>query len=545
MSRSSLTPLLRYRTEARPDAVANTALEHCLFTLPQSHVLRIHGRAQFLLIIMAIGGIRTIAGNAIFVLTSDVANKATAFVLYLLVARHLSTFAFGQMSLALHLFYLFQVLAVAGLKTFVTREIAKHKSSTDKYLVNGGIVATAFSLVSITILLVFVRLMRYAPETADLIIILSLGLLPYALSAISEAVFQAWEQMHYIAYANVSVNIAKVSLAFLLLSQGYGLYHLVVLMFASYIAIMAIEWGFMLRYITMPSVSIDARLCLAITRITSTFLGIDFFISIVTTIDIILLSKLTNETEVGLYNAARQLIVPMTLVYHCIVLSVFPMMCKKYELNFQSLKPICENVLGLLLVVAVPAVVGLFFLGDSLLLLLYKDENFLRASGVLEIITWTLIPIALTSLFSQVLVASQREKVTLRIAAINALVSLVFGLIFIGQFGMIGAAITALLRCIVDFCQHYVPVARLLPRFSFSKQLWKPALASMGMAVYLAVIEKQGIILPVISAGILYIAVLLALVRLAGGSLWQFRGALKAFAGQHDIDTRGSSSITR
>ena len=81
--------------------------------------------------------LRTIGANALSILTSDVLNRATSFVLYAMVARHLGAFEFGRLSLALSLFYVFQVSAVAGLKTLIVREVAKDRSRTRLYFNNG------------------------------------------------------------------------------------------------------------------------------------------------------------------------------------------------------------------------------------------------------------------------------------------------------------------------------------------------------------------------------------------------------------------------
>ena len=59
--------------------------------------------------------------NAVSILASDVANRAATFFIYVLVGRFLGAHEFGRLSLALTLFYVFQVVAGAGLKTYVTR----------------------------------------------------------------------------------------------------------------------------------------------------------------------------------------------------------------------------------------------------------------------------------------------------------------------------------------------------------------------------------------------------------------------------------------
>src|SRR5947207_1167752 len=166
-------------------------------------------------------------------------NRATSFVLYALVARRLGAFEFGQLSLALTLFYIFQVLAAAGLKTLITREVAKDSTTTATYLVHGSVIVLLASALSIATLAVYVRLMGYAAGTASIILLLSLALIPYSLSAVCEGVLQAWERMHLLAVANVPVNVAKVALAFFLLSRSYGLYHVILLLVGCHTAIAA------------------------------------------------------------------------------------------------------------------------------------------------------------------------------------------------------------------------------------------------------------------------------------------------------------------
>jgi len=271
-------------------------------------------------------------------LASDVVNRVATFILYAMVARHLGAVAFGQMSLALTLFYAFRVLAIAGLGTLITREVAKDKSKTDQYLINGIVVVMLGSLLSIAILVLLVLLMNYGRGTASIILLLSFGLLPYSLSAICEAVFRAWERMHYIAWVTVPVNIVRVVLGFLILSRGYDLNYLIIMFVTSYVATAGFEWWLIIRRITRPLVRVDSQLCLEMIRSTVTFLGIDVIIAMKSSLIIILLSKLADEAEVGLYNAAAQLMVPVALVYESIAASIFPVMCKRFNIGFQSLK---------------------------------------------------------------------------------------------------------------------------------------------------------------------------------------------------------------
>src|SRR5947208_11411542 len=87
------------------------------------------------------------------------------------------------MSLALSLFYIFQIFAVSGVKTLLIREVAKDRSQTRKYFVNGCLIVGVMSLASLAGLFGFVRAVDYTGGTKLVVLLLSLGLFPYAISA--------------------------------------------------------------------------------------------------------------------------------------------------------------------------------------------------------------------------------------------------------------------------------------------------------------------------------------------------------------------------
>ena len=141
------------------------------------------------------------------------------------------------------------------------------------------------------------------------------GLFPFALSAVCEGVFQGREQMHYTVWPNAPVYFVKVALAFGVLATGHGLYPLIVILFASYVAIATIESLLLLRHVPTPRGRFGLQSALTTAKGTSTFLGIDAVVAVVASLNIILLSKLESERTIGLYSAAAQLLVPLALVY--------------------------------------------------------------------------------------------------------------------------------------------------------------------------------------------------------------------------------------
>lgn len=470
-----------------------------------------------------VSNFRRLAGNITSLLTSEVVNRASTFILYALISRYLGAFEFGQLSLALSLIVIAQVLAGMGLKTLIAREVSKDREKTDLYLINGSVVVIAFSLFSISLMALFVWLMSYTPETTIIILLLSVGVIPFSLSVINKAVFRAWEQMHFIAWANVPVNIAKAGLAFLILWKGRGIMEIVLLLLASYVIILGIEWVLILRHITRPRIKIDRSFILTMLRSTAPFLGITIVVSINANIDLILLSRFIDETGIALFGAAFQLITPLIVFYETIMMSVFPEMSKRFAGGLKSLERFSWNVLELLLAIAIPAVVGLSLLAEEGLLLIYGNPDFVMSAPLLRILAWTLVLWAFTHVLGRILQASLKESVTLRIVFFSTLLKLILGLILIRQYGLIGAAVSALLTSMVDFILHARSVSRQMFKIPFHRLGWKPAMAGVCMAGWILLLRNQDFLLVAFSSCVIYVGVLLTLLIWSNGGPRQMR----------------------
>jgi hypothetical protein len=113
--------------------------------------------------------------------------------------------------------------------------------------------------------------------------------------------------------------------------------------------------------------------------------------------------------------------------------------------------------------------------------------------------------------------------VTLRIVLIDVIVAFLLGWWLISQFGIVGAAISALLTRVMDFFLHYVPVSRMLSRMAITRLAWKSAVAGMVMTGVVLLLKSQGILLSVFAGATVYMAVMAGLVA---GSLGAPRSQL-------------------
>jgi O-antigen/teichoic acid export membrane protein len=457
----------------------------------------------------ALSGLRRIAGNVLSLFSSDIVTRATSYAIYVLIARNLGVHEFGQMALALTLFQTFQWLAIVGLETFITREIAQDRSKTNDYLVNSGIIVVVFSILSTLGMIGFAVASKYSEDTVFIISLLALGLLPYALSVICDAVFKGWEQMHHIIIANTLVNAIKVGAVFYLFWQGQGLFQIAFLITLCYVALFLVKAYLLSRFIIKPLIRFDISLSLRMTRSAMPFMGVDILAAVMTSMGVLWLSQLAIEADVGVYTAAGQLMVPISLAMQSLVVGTFPTMCRHFERGVYVLRQTTEQLFEFIVACTLPVVLGIYLFSDHLLLLLYDSDDFLLASSVVQITVWLVMFRLLAKVLGDVLMASNQERTNFRILAVNFVLGMLLFPIMITQWGLVGVAVAQVVVSGVNFLQHLFPVLRLFNyKMSLLGAIGRPALAGVCMIICGVLVSAQPPLVAFLSAGGVYVAVL-------------------------------------
>lgn len=443
-----------------------------------------------------------VAGNAASLLTTDVLNKATTFVLYALIGRYLGAEAFGRFSLGLLLVYVFQVFASVGLPNLLTREIAQRIARAPRLLSNGLVAASLTAALAMLAMVATAWLMHYDRTTTLVIVVLSFGLWPYAASQVFEAGFRGTQQMHFIALSNAVANTVKVVGGVWLLRHGYGIIELAALLVIVRVLILLTDALLYFVWSGNRLVGWDRRYVRALVRRSSTFLGIDAAIASWSAVDALILSKFMSPLEVGLYSAALQLLQPASLVYLSIVGSIFPAMCHRHrqsreqtsmqsQLGIQAqlgtqaqtaLDALTRWMVAFLLMLGLPAVVLIIGFADVILHLAYHDTAFRQSVPVMQIASFALIAQCFTTILGHALWAADREADTLRIVVVNLTANVIISSITIYNWGLIGAAAGTLLVSFLNVLQHYVVFLRVFERHPVDYQILNPIAAALAMA---------------------------------------------------------------
>ncbi len=432
---------------------------------------------------------RKLAVNSLSMLVNRLTQGIATFVLTAAIARTLGASVLGQYLLALSYYYIFVNLASQGFKTLFTRELARDPEVTPIYLVSGTLLQFVFSVIGYLALVVVVFLLPYSADTSFICYIVGLTIVPFALSNITEAIFQAQEKMYLIAISTVPVYILRLLVMLWAIQLHYGIEYIAGILVISESLILVIEWILLTRIIK-PKWEIKQDFLWKTIKTARTFFAIEGIAILAAKIDILILSLLGSEFLIGIYGAVSQLMQPFSIVANSVALAGFPGMSKAVGLGREKQRQVTENIIEILLLIGLPFFVGLLFLGNELLLFIYKNPIFTQASVVLHIISLTVITSSFSRTISYLLLANGFQKFNLIAAVITTVIGGLAGVVWISQFKLIGAAFMELVMTLSNFSIFmYAIYSRL-----FSLHLWqvirRPLLISVLMLIVFLILKE-------------------------------------------------------
>jgi O-antigen/teichoic acid export membrane protein len=428
-------------------------------------------------------------GNSASILINRLTQSITTFILVASIARILGAYELGQYLLAFSYYFVFMTLTSQGFRTLFTREISLNTDETPKYLVSGSLLQLIYSVIGYLILVAVVFILPYSSDTSIVCYIMGLTIIPFSLSNITEAIFQAREKMFLVATSTVPVYIARLLIMILAMNFKYGVIHLASIYVVSEIVILIAEWGLISRLVKYKF-HINWNFIWSTVKQSRTFLFIEGVSVLQSRIQILILSLFGGEIVVGLYSAISQLMQPFEIVSHSLVSAYFPKMAKAVTDGKDEQRHISGNLVEMLLIVALPFIIGILFNGSDLLILVYQNESFRKATYALSIIAIGLFTTAFTRPLSYTLVANKLEIVNLWEVFITTVLASIIGIILVPQYQLAGAAYSVLamqiVRCIIyTYTVHY----RLF-NLNLFQILLRPILLSCVMLGLFIILEK-------------------------------------------------------
>lgn len=371
------------------------------------------------------------------------------------ISRILLPVGTGKVAFATSLISNFNMIAQLGIPTYGIRACAKVRdnkeelSRTAHELLFINIIMSIFSYIVLFLAIILVPKLQ---DEKTLYAIVSITIILNAIGM--EWLYKALEQYAYITIRSIIFKFIALIAMFLLIHQekDYVLYGAISIFAAS--ASCVFNFVNVHKYISLKPVgnyNISRHF-----KVVGVFFAMSCATTIYTHLDTLMLGFMTNDTEVGYYNASvkiKQILVSIVTSLGTVLLPRASYYIQHNKYN--EFKTICKKAINFVCLLSIPMCIYFILFAEQSISFL-SGSQFEGAILPMQVIMPTLIFIGLTNILGiQMLVPLGRENIVLYSEIAGAIINLIINAMLIPNLGSVGAAIgTVAAEAVVLFVQY-------------------------------------------------------------------------------------------
>lgn len=381
---------------------------------------------------------RRAARNTFFLSVSQIIARLIGFFYFIFMARVLGVEVFGIYNFTLAFIYNFIPVAGLGVARLVLRDISRKRQKTNFYFPRLLPLCFFTSLGAYFLALLLGLILGQSLRQIFYLAILGLSLIPNNLTYLIVSFRNAREKMGYTAIVNIvtPVLIAVFGIVFVLMKLPLSFILFAHVLGGAVVSLLLLNraqsWGLALgwvidkkfwRYVFSQSWIFALLLILAV-----------FYLRL----SVVLVGILKGAYFTGLYGSVFKFIEAIILVPQSLALALFPISSKLLVNNKKRLAMIYKKGLGVLFLFSLPFSLVIIFFSRPILRLAYGSE-YLAAAPVFSLLGWALILFFVNVLPGNIILNSTKVKQFLPLAVLNLLLKLVFCLVLISRYSILGA----------------------------------------------------------------------------------------------------------
>lgn len=454
--------------------------------------------------------IQKILKNTGTLLFAQIINVIVGFFYVLYTARYLGAEGFGLLSFALAYTGIFGIFSDAGLSSYSIREIARDKTLARKYSGNIEVIKVILFFICFGMIAVSINLLNYPEQTIIIVYLIGLSVVINSLSNVFNVVFQAAEEMQYISIGRIINSVLIFIGALFAIYMKYSIiqfawvYFLVSLIVLTY-SVTICSWKFFIPYPKFDIIFWKSTIKQSWPFFLSSIVDLIAF-----KIDIIMLSEMKGNADIGYYSAAYKLLEALMFIPGVFSASIYPIISRFYVSSHESLKTISKKSFQYLLIISLPIAVGTTLLADQIIFTIYKG-NYAQSIIALQILIWTVPVIFLSYTFGTILASMNKQVLSLKINIFGMFLNIIVNLLLIPKYSFVGAAIATVLTSLFTLiCLFYY-----LRKFIYIESLYifaaKLTLASLIMGFIIQYSVKANLFFVICISSLIYSIMLVIL----------------------------------
>lgn len=372
-------------------------------------------------------------------------QKVLSFFYFVYLARSIGVEDVGRFSFALSFTAIFAMVLDAGMTQVLIRQSAQSDQSNVRRYVGSVLMIKALGMVAIYLMaVVSVNLLGYEPVTRQLVYISGLVMI---LDSFAVSIYGVMRGQHDLRFESIGVVLNQFAV---MVCGGVALYLGLALpiVMAAYMvgSLVNLTLGILAvrRYELTPIISDWTSLIKPMIRLALPFAIAGLFIRIYSSIDIIMLSKLAGDYQVGIYSVAYKIAFALQFIAVAFSASLYPAFCSLITQSMDKLADYFSRSLVYLLLISAPLTGGVIALGPAAVHLLFGsqyNESFAPLLPLMLSLVFSFLSFPVGALLN----AGHRQTRNTVHLGIIAVVNATLNFILIPLYGSTGAGIATLL----------------------------------------------------------------------------------------------------
>ncbi len=357
--------------------------------------------------------------NIVWLLVSQVATWMATLVALIFVPNNLGSTDLGTFGYATGYVGFFTLVAGLGTSIYLSRAVARDYDLAGPYVWNAVLLKVVLWVVLSAVALALAYALGNRGQTLLLIAITCVGMLPQILTEVFAGALGGMQRMVRPAMWIVVQVYFQTIFGILVLELGWGVVAYTVVM-TSGILIPMVATALMVRPMVRGHRIFDFGIWRLLVVGGIPLLALTFLNLIYGTVDVPILHNLAGSDPVGWYLVAQRWVAIPIFITTAVVAAYFPAFSQHGNPLTDEFAPMVNRAIDIVLFVTVPASVGLAFIADDLIRLVYHAGEFDSSIVLIRILAVGLPIVSMDTVLAIALVAADRLKRYLPVAAIAA-----------------------------------------------------------------------------------------------------------------------------
>ncbi|MFH0840544.1 MAG: flippase [bacterium] len=380
-----------------------------------------------------------IAYNTIVQIIGKIISTILGLVAIAIMTRYLGNEGFGEYTTIITFAFIFSIIADLGLTLVTSQMINRPNVDHHKVLNNLFGFRLVSALVIIFLAPIIVQFFPYSPIIKLGVIVASLSFFFLSMNQVFVGLFQKELRTDKIAIAEILGRVAMVAGVFFAMIFDWGLTGMLwAVVFTNFVHFV-FHYYFSRRFAKIK-ISFDWIIWKEILHRSWPLFLTTAFNLIYLKADILLLSLMQEQVDVGIYGAAYKVVDVLVTLPFMFAGILLPLFVRHWTRNdkpryFQIL----QKAFDATAIIAIPLMVGGYFLADPIMIFV-AGKDFALSGPVLQILIFAIGAVFFGCLFTHTIISFNQQKKLIKYYAITALTSLPLYFWLIPKYSYFGAA---------------------------------------------------------------------------------------------------------